>query len=336
MKVKIEEARKQFKDLFQLVLDDESTIDWLTELYLDYDLTGNRFNGFDETIKFVKKGKHKITAFSLDVDKPAIKLVNCHGSPAYIVMKDVLPLATKWAKEQGEVFIGFHHGGYHEALGTIVRMFAEQDLICIYSSSGGPQGVVPFGGSRDIMGTNPMSYGIPTSNTPILFDAATAEYAYGTIRIAKERHEKLPKNTYLNKDGQYTTDPNDATALIPFGGYKGYAINLLLEVMTGTLVGGKSGLLQIGEDELGGFMILVDPASFGSLDNFKKQTDKLVGDISEVPPAEGFNEVRVPGHKSQQLRAQQLKSGFVEVSDKVYKNFIKEYDSLLKSRHNAS
>ncbi len=328
MKVKLDEAHQKLKDLYNLVLDDEALIDWLIELNLDYELTGNRFSGFDEALKFVKKGKPTLTPFTLDVDKPAIKSINCNDTPAFIVMKDVFPQAVTWAKEQGEVFIGFHHGGYHEALGIIARKFAELDLICIYSSNGGPQGVVPFGGSKDIMGTNPIAYGIPTSGTPIIFDAATAEYAYGTIKIAKERGETLPEKTYLDKDGRYTTNPNEAIALIPFGGYKGYAINLLLEVMTGALVGGKSGLLQSDEAGLGGFMILIDPAALGNLEAFKKQTDKLVADISEVPPAEGFSEVRVPGYKSQDRRARQLESGFIEVNDKVYENFVKEYTAL--------
>lgn len=154
---------------------------------------------------------------------------------------------------------------------------------------GGPQGVVPYGGSKDVMGTNPIAYSVPTSDLPILFDAATAEYAYGTIAMAKKRNEKLPEDTYLTKEGQYTTDPNNAIALIPFGGYKGYAINLLLEVMTAALVGGKSGLLQTDESGLGGFMILIDPSALGSIEEFKRQTNQLVSDIEKVSPAKGFN-----------------------------------------------
>jgi L-2-hydroxycarboxylate dehydrogenase (NAD+) len=328
MRISIDEARSKLSDIYKLVIDDESLINWLVEITIDNDLTGNRFSGFNEAIKFVKEGKRSFEQYSLAVDKAALKLIDCHDTPAYVVMKDVLPRACEWAKTQGMVFIGFQNGGYHEALGTIARKFAEQDLLCIYSSNGGPQGVVPFGGSKDIMGTNPLAYAIPTSELPILFDAATAEFAYGTIGIAKERGETLPENTYLNKDGRYTTDPNDAIALIPFGGYKGYAINVLLEVMTAALVGGKSGLLQMDESGLGGFLMLIDPSSLGSLEAFKKQTDKLVTDIEAVTPAEGFTEVRVPGHKSQALRQEQLVQGFLEVDDATYDKFLKEYNAL--------
>lgn len=330
MKVQVSDVKQQFADLYRLTVDDESVVDWLTELSLDLELTGNRFNSFDHVLKFVKKGRHTIEKFTLEVDRPALKLVDCHSTPAYICMKDLMEEAAGWAKNQGQVFIGFQGGGYHEALGTIARKFAERDLICIYSSNGGPQGVVPYGGRTDIMGTNPLAYAIPTSNLPILFDAATAEYAYGTIAMAKERNEKLAENTYLDKEGYYTTDPNKAIALIPFGGYKGYAINLLLEVMTAALVGGKSGLLQSDESGIGGFMILIDPSAFGDLAEFKQQTDRLVEDIEKVIPAEGFREVRVPGYKSQKLRQQQLESGELEVDDSIYAKFLKEYKVLTK------
>jgi ureidoglycolate dehydrogenase (NAD+) len=329
MKLKIDDVRTKLADLYRVATNDDSLIAWLTELHLDYDLTGNRFSGLHEAVKFAQHGKIEIKSFTLDVDKSAMKLVNCHDTPAFVVMKDIFPQAVAWAKTSGIVFVGFHSGGYHEALGTVARLYAEQDLLCIYSSNGGPQGVVPYGGSKDIMGTNPMAYGIPTSATPVIFDAATAEYAYGTIALAKSRGETLPEKTYLNAQGEYTTDPHTAVALIPFGGYKGYAVNLLLEVMTGALVGGKSGLLQKDESDLGGFLILLDPTSFGDLAAFKAQTDQLVADIKAVPPAKGFSEVRVPGQKGQQTRQKLLAEGCIEVEEDEYRQFKQDYEKLV-------
>lgn len=137
MKVKVSDVKKQFEDLIKLTVDDRELVEWLAELNLDLDLTGNRFTGFDETIKFVKKGRLPIEEYTLEINKPALKLINCHDTPAYICMKDLMEPAYGWAKDQGQVFIGFQGGGYHEALGTIARKFAERDLICIYSSNGG-------------------------------------------------------------------------------------------------------------------------------------------------------------------------------------------------------
>lgn len=329
MKIKVSDLRKKFIEINRLVVDDDSVAEWVADLNLDYDLTNNLFSGLDHEIKFAKS-KITIKPHTIEVNKPGLKLVNCNNTPAYITMKDLMPQAIAWAKDQGQVFVGIKNGGYSEALGTIARMFAEQDLLCIYSSSGGPQGVVPFGGKKDILGTNPLSYAIPTSKSPIIFDGATAQFAYGTIAKAKKTGKTLPDKTYLDENGDYTTDANDAIAIIPFGGYKGYAINLLLEVMTTALVGGKAGLLQNDNSGLGAFMLLIDPSALGKIQDFKRQVDKLIDDINDVPPAEGFDEVRVPGLKSQKLRQQQLINDMVEVDEKTYENFLKEYKKLVK------
>ncbi len=156
---------------------------------------------------------------------------------------------------------------------------------------------------------------------PIVFDAATAERAYGTIRIAREKKEQLPEGVYLDGAGKYTTDAGQAIALIPFGGYKGYAINLLLEVMTGVLVKAKSGTSVKGDPDIGGFLIVIDPMVFGSMQEFTAQTDQIVSDVESNPPAEGFKEVRVPGYRAQKLREQQLKAGEVEVEDAIWQKF---------------
>lgn len=332
MHVLISKAREQFKQLWLTVTDDESVAQWLADLLIEDQLTGNRFNAFEEILLNVSKGPLKTDAFTIVVDRPGTKLIDFQGAAAYAGMKDVVPQALEWVKQEGTVYIGFKNSEYHEFLGSIARKFAEQNLICIYSANAGPQGVVAYGGRKSIFGTNPLTYAIPTSGHPIFFDAATAQYAYGTIRLAKKAGQKLEERTYLDEQGDWTTDPERAFSLIPFGGYKGYAINLLLEVLTGALVGGKSGTLQNGQNEIGGFMLLIDPTTLGSLEDFKRQTDQLVADIESDTPAEGFTEVRVPGSKALKLRDEQLARGYFEVEDQTYETFAEEYQRLTTNK----
>ena len=327
MKVKIEEVRTKLAQVFENSGAEGDMIDWLVDLAIGHELEGSMFSGFEGGPEGVAVPAEMFEIIeTLDVDRPALKLINGNGKSAKIIMKELIPLASKWAKEQGQIFIGFKNCGYHSSLSTIARKFAENDLICIYSANGGPQGVVPYGGTKDICGTNPIAYGIPTFGNPIVFDAATAQYAYGSIKIAREKGLKLPADSYLDEVGNYTTEPTSARSIVAFGGYKGYAINLLLEVMTGALVGGVSGTLQTTENEIGGFLMLIDPSALGDLDDFKGQVDQLIADIESNKPAKGFKEVRVPGYRSQKLRQKQLDTGFVEIDEKVWKKFVKELD----------
>jgi LDH2 family malate/lactate/ureidoglycolate dehydrogenase len=324
VKVAITEAKKMLEEFYSACGLDGSATDWMVELSLDRDLTGNYFSGFSATAEGVQKLNYTAQE-TYEVDRPALKLINGNGKPAKLIMKDIIPKATQWAKEQGQIWVGFKNCDYHGSLDTIARKFAEQDLVCIYASNGGPQGVVPYGGTKDIFGTNPMAYGIPTHDVPIVFDAATAKYAIGTIKRAREMGQRLEEETYLDAVGAYTTDPEKAVALIPFGGYKGYAINLLLDVLTGALVGGVSGSLQRDVSEIGGFLLLIDPSAFGPIDMFKSQVDQIVKDIQNNPPAPCFTEVRVPGHRAASLRARQLAEGSIEVQDSVWNSFVLQH-----------
>lgn len=329
MKVKIDVAKKKLKEIYEQFNLDSETVEWLVELALDMDLEGNYFSGIGETPESLPDDMNPSLHETFEIDKPSLKFINGNGKDARLVIKDLVPEAVVWAREQGQIFIGFKNCGYHENLGTIARKFAEQNLLCIYSSNGGPQGVVPYGGTKDIFGTNPVAYGIPTSDVPIVFDAATAQRAYGTIKHARESQQPLPPESYFDKVGQYTTDPNEAVSLIPFGGYKGYAFNLLFDVLDGALVGSKSGRLVKTDSDLGAILLIIDPAAFGPIVEFKAQTDKLVQDIVSNPPAPGFSEVRVPGYRAHEHRAQQIKAGELEIDEAVWQKFMELHDKVV-------
>lgn len=265
----------------------------------------------------------------LVVNKPSMKLLDANGRSAMLVGAEAVDLVAKIAKKNGIGIVGVCNSTYHEGLEWYSRQIAARDLIGIISVNGGPAGVVPYGGTKAITGTNPLSYGIPTSAAPIVFDAATSRYPYGSIRIAKRRNMQLPEDAYFDKSGVLTRDPNKAHAIIPFGEHKGYAINLMLEVMTGCLVRARSGLSVKDESDLGGFFIAIDPSVFSSIKDFKRQTSKLAKEIEAVKPMSGFDKVLVPGFKGEQEKQKILKSGYLEIEDGVWEEFEQVYKKLV-------
>lgn len=335
MKVPFSEVVRKYKEVLATTGASQKDIDTATTLALEQDLHHNFFSGLEEVLTVIKllsasKGKrHKVI-----VDKPALKLVDCAGRDEGLVSMELIPQLCDMAREQGIAIIGLYDGGYQSMPEVFARMIAVENLVGLVASSGGPQAVVPYGGKKDIMGTNPMAYGVPTNGMPIVFDAATSQFPYGKIRIARERGETLPERTFLDKDGNWTTDPATAIAVIPFGEHRGYAINLLLEVLTGALVRAKSGLLQTDPSDLGAFLLAIDPAAFGPLDDFKAQTTKLAQDIEAVEPAEGFSEVRVPGYKGQRYKQQVLETDEIEIEDRVWQKFDAVYKELVKKEDN--
>lgn len=333
MKIAITELSEQVKKYLLAVGLSEKDAGTLTELVVEQELAGNRFSAVGEL-----PGKHarllENIANSTEevvVTKPAVKLIKGNGRLASIITAEYLDETITNAKNQGIYALGIYDSTYNEFFDVFCRRVAAQNCIAIIVENGGPQGVTPFGGKTDITGTNPIAYGIPTNKYPIVFDAATSMHAYGLIGQAKERGEKLPDNAYVDKEGNVTTNPEVAYAVLPFGGFKGFGINLLIDVLSGSLVRGKSGLDQPIDSQryIGTLVIVIDPAAFGDTEDFKQSTTKLAEDILAVEPLNPDEPVRVPGYRGAKRREQFEAEGFVEIEDEEWKKFSTAFDKLV-------
>ena len=106
--------------------------------------------------------------------------------------------------------------------------------------------VVPFGGRFPTLGTNPHSWGFPTTDAvgyPVVIDWATSEIAMGKVEQYKRENKKLEAPFGVDKDGQPTDDPFAFKALLPFGRHKGYGLGLLNELY-GAAIGGSQPTLR--------------------------------------------------------------------------------------------
>jgi L-2-hydroxycarboxylate dehydrogenase (NAD+) len=101
--------------------------------------------------------------------------------------------------------------------------------------------VVPFGGKFPTLGTNPHSWGFPTSEAigyPIVVDWATSVVAMGRVQQLKREGKPLPPMAAVDTEGNPTTDPAAAVSLLPFGAHKGYGLSLINEIF-GAYIGGS-------------------------------------------------------------------------------------------------
>ncbi|MFH0749440.1 MAG: Ldh family oxidoreductase [Candidatus Gottesmanbacteria bacterium] len=324
MKIRIDELKEQVNKYLQASGMNKHDVQVMTELVVEGEMIGNQFSSVGELsgkharlIENAKGGKEEVAT-----EKTSLLLIKGNGRFAPLITADYLDEMVKKAKSHGIYAFGIYDSTYNDFFDVFCRRIVAKDCIALIFENGGPQGVVPFGGKKDIMGTNPLAYGIPTHKYPIIFDAATAAHAWGRIRQAKEHNEQLPDG-YLDKDGNPTTDPNLAAAILPFGGFKGYAINLLVEVLSGALVRGKSGLDQpMGSQRyIGTLIIIIDPEAFGDIKEFKDSMTKLANDILAVPSSDPSNPVRVPGFRGSERLERFKKDGFIEIDDKNWDKF---------------
>ncbi|MGE9270403.1 MAG: Ldh family oxidoreductase [Verrucomicrobiales bacterium] len=158
-------------------------------------------------------------------------------SVAYRAIERCIELADQYGIGQVSVDNAFHYlwgGGY-------VMEAAERGYIAYTNCTSALAEVVPFTGKFPTLGTNPHSWGFPTTDAvgfPLVSDWATSVVAMGRVQALKREGKPLPPHAAVDKDGQPTTDPNEVAALLPFGAHKGYAMCLLNELY-GALIGGS-------------------------------------------------------------------------------------------------
>lgn len=170
------------------------------------------------------------------------------GQPtAYQAVEAAIALADRFGVGTVSVDNAFHYlwgGGY-------VMEAAKRGYIAYTNCTAALAEVVPFGGKFPTLGTNPHSWGFPTTGAvgfPIVIDWATSVIAKGRVQQLKREGLPLPPNAALDRNGNPTVDPHQAVSLLPFGAHKGYGLALIDEIV-GALIGGSLPTLRSRWDE---------------------------------------------------------------------------------------
>jgi uncharacterized oxidoreductase len=225
--------------------------------------------------------------------------------------------------------------GHAGRLGHYTQFAAEKGFFAFAVCASPRYGhfVLPWGGREGRLGTNPISFAIPTDfGHPILADFCTAATAEGKIRLCRDEGRKLPKGSIVDGKGKPSTDPRDfygppRGAILPFGGkvgYRGYALSLLVEVLGGALGG-----LDIPMDQPanGLAFIVIDLAAFLPIAELFPLIAKNMSYIKSSPPARGFEEVLLPGEPEFRNAEARRQTGIV-IDELVWEETLKSARSL--------
>jgi LDH2 family malate/lactate/ureidoglycolate dehydrogenase len=178
--------------------------------------------------------------------------------------------------------------------------------------------MAPWGGRRKTVGTNPWSIAAPAGRHEVMvMDIANTAVARGKVYLARQRGEPIPAGWAIDADGAPTTDPAAAIAgvILPMAGHKGYAISLMMDVLSGVLTGSAFGAAVGGPYQFerrsgcGHQFIALDVAAFGEPDGFARRMEQLVAEVKSVPPAQGFDQVFYPGELEDRAARQHLQQG---------------------------
>lgn len=167
--------------------------------------------------------------------------VDAKGGFAQPALAAARQLLVQKARSAGIAVLAIHNSHHFAALWPDVEPFAEEGLIAL-SVVNSMTCVVPHGARKPLFGTNPIAFAAPCAgHPPIVFDMATSAMAHGDVQIAARQGEQLPTGVGVDAAGEPTTDPQamlDGGALLPFGGHKGSALSMMVELLAAGLTGG--------------------------------------------------------------------------------------------------
>lgn len=241
------------------------------------------------------------------------------------------PLADR-ARSQGIAALAVRHVFHIASLWPEVERLAEQGLVAI-AMTGAISYVAPAGGTEPLYGTNPMAFAWPREGRPpLVFDQASAASARGEIQLHLREGRPIPEGWAVGPDGQPTTDP--ATALagaqLPFGGHKGAAIALMVELLAGALIddlfsyeAAVADPNQVGAPLGGEFIIAIDPARCAADGDRSARLRKAEQLFTRILQQEG---TRLPGQKRHAQREASRSEG-VDVSASIRDEVIALLDS---------
>lgn len=208
-----------------------------------------------------------------------------------------LDQAVGAALANGVAGFSIHHSHTCTSMGYFTEALARRGLIAL-GMTNAPACVAPPGGSRPVLGTNPISFAVPdgSGGVGLLFDQSTSATAIGKVRVAAAAGEPIPEGWAVDGQGHPTTDATAALkgSLLSAGGYKGFGFGLMAELLAGALTGSvlstQAAPLKTPEGpphDLGQFYLLVDPEAYDG--RFMGQLQALADAVEQQPGA------RIPG-----------------------------------------
>jgi LDH2 family malate/lactate/ureidoglycolate dehydrogenase len=220
------------------------------------------------------------------------------------------------AERHGFAIVGVNNIWMSGRSAYYVEMVARAGLIGIHTVAAAPL-VAPLGGAKAALGTNPIAFGFPMEDDPLVIDLGTSAFMGTDLQFRQRLGIPLPEGVAIDEQGRATTDAGAARrgAILPFGGHKGYALALAMHAL-GVLCGGTT------DEERGGYLFIAfKPDLFIPLNDYRRALTVEIAAIKATPRQEGVGEIRIPGERAYRERARLAREG-IEIDRRIHDSLV--------------
>jgi ureidoglycolate dehydrogenase (NAD+) len=279
---------------------------------------------------------------TLSHDRSATFVLDCHHGFGPVAVMQAAALAVARAKKAGVCFGLVRETTHTGAIGRYAQWIAEQNCAAILIGAG-PTLMAYHGARVASLSTSPIAIAVPSGNGPILLDMAASAIANGKILQARNTGERLPEGTVLTAEGEPTTDPKAAETLLPLGGPKGSGLGLMFEMLTSVLAAAPIQARALGPEKRtrhtgNTAMLAIDIETFRPLGDFTNDADTLTAILKALPRQAGYDEITLPGERSQRTEAKRRKNG-IPIPAKLWdelEGIAKKYSVKMPAIHSSA
>jgi LDH2 family malate/lactate/ureidoglycolate dehydrogenase len=283
---------------------------------IDCELRGLRYGGLARAISIAERiERHGDRRRPISIVHETAVSARLDGGDhlGYVVAHRATTLASEKAQAAGIAVVGASDTWYTGMLSYYAEMAAARGLVTWIASNASPW-VAPHGATEGRLGTNPICFGFPSAEEPVIFDAGTSAIAHAEVTLARRLGTDLPENAAFDRNGMPTRDPTAALAgaFASWGGHKGSGLGIVVQ-----LLGILAGSLPMPPELAGfGFFILaMRPDLMGPAETFRESVSAYAKAVRSARPVAGGSPVRMPFDRSRQERQGRVSEDALEVPD---------------------
>jgi LDH2 family malate/lactate/ureidoglycolate dehydrogenase len=320
MRLKIGEARRLLEAALATIDYDPREAAIIADHLLDCELRGLQIGGMSRALSFIERYRGRTAErqpIRLERETPISALVRGGGHAGPLVAHRATEVAIEKAKGTKLALVGAIESVYTGMLSYYMEMATREGFAAMAAGSSAPW-VAPEGGVEGRFGTNPIAYGFPSAETPVIYDIGTSNIMVADAVLAERLGQTLPEGMAYDAGGNPTRDPAAALAgaLTIWGGHKGSGLALVAQLLG--MMTGAPATPPRRESGIGFFLLVVDPDLLTDGEDFRQRVADYAAHLRTTKPLDPAKPVRVPFDRSRQERARRLAEDAVEVPEALH------------------
>lgn len=254
-------------------------------------------------------------AIEYSTPRPALLRVNGDDGLGHVVTARAIDRGLNICRSQGSAVVVVENSSHFGMAAYHVRRFTDANLVGMIMTHTDAR-IVPTGARTPFVGTNPVAFGFPTAEEPLVLDIATSSVPFGKISVAATEGRSIPADWGLDREGEPTTDPSKVVGLHPIAGHKGSGLAIMVDLFCAMFSGMPFGphINRMFDDlqaprKLGHFIALWDISALVPIEELKRRMREYVSELHALPRRDSGSPLQFPGEPEALKRRERLAAG---------------------------